>query len=171
MGTWGSVWNWIKDKLLGPVIAAASLAVLAFIVGLLALSGKVERLEKQTERLPEIDRTLGGLVSNLTNYKNASDGAVANVNRFNTELLALGKANGELKGHVDDLVIGGGKVRDVRTRLNAVFPLPGVSSMTVFAEPHAAGYSLLLTTNQPDAVAQFLTKQPIPVEVIYIVDR
>ena len=52
-----------------------------------------------------------------------------------------------------------------------IFTLPGVSSISVLDEVQAEGYRLLLTTNQPDAVAPFLQNQPIRIEVIYVADQ
>ena len=96
-------WDWIKDKLLGPIIAAAVLAVLAFGVGLLGLPHRVERLESQTDKIPEIRETVGGLKADQKNFKDASDKLATNIKDFSDKLQTLSQSTGELKATVDNL--------------------------------------------------------------------
>jgi hypothetical protein len=108
-------WTWAKDKILGGVIAAIILAILAFVINLINFSPRMGYLEEQAKKIPEINSTVSELKANQENFKKINEDAARNVKDFNESLRTFGRESGELKVTVDNLKGLNTDIRDLRT--------------------------------------------------------
>jgi hypothetical protein len=68
--------------------------------------------------------------------------------------------------------LGGRAVREVRARLGSVVPMPGVTSLSSAVDAKPGGFTIRLQApgGEASALAQFSRKQPVRVELSYVLE-
>jgi methyl-accepting chemotaxis protein len=102
---WQSAWNYSKDKIIGGVVAAIVIAVLAFAVGLLQLPEKLSKVEELTTRIPTIETSVAELRANQQTFNKLTEQAATTAKDFNQEVKQLTAANAKLEASIETLSV------------------------------------------------------------------
>ena len=157
---------------------------------------EVKQLTAANAKLEASIGTLATLGTDVRDLRKATDDLRIAVTQVSAELKSIGNRSSEDRPEISGIVflssanlkqagntfaaefaypeeLAGKTIRDVRTRLGPVIPIQGVSMLSSLCETRPSGYTirLLARSDEAPAVAEFLQKQPIRVEVIYVLEK